>query len=213
MERKRHYGYVISTGSDCIIIARDNPQHPGHALITYVNSLPDQFREYLIDATNSGPGQQALNLYEFLQCRSSPDMNMNLLQSLHARGYIQQEKTSNIMLVASRNDKIPLDELLAHERGQSLQKNGLTKTGVLENNLEAEANEERYKIAQNLLGQARELENEANKIKERAYDLYPKLRPQQTAVSFMEIPKEAEKIIVEEPSNVVEIDLPSSTEN
>lgn len=213
MERKRHLGYIKSTGSDCVIIARDNPNNPGHALIVQQNSLPDQFREYLMDAVLSGPGQQTLELYRFIQGRSSPDFNMNLLKSLHARGYIQQEPTSNVILVASKNEKIELDKLLEHERGQKQpSQSNFTKTGVLENNLLVEQKEERFKIAQNLLAQAKELENEVIKRKEQAYDLYPELRPN-TEISFLETPTTKEEIIVETPTEQeqhLNDDLPGS---
>lgn len=193
MERKRHMGYIKSTGSNCVIVAANNPKHTGFALIVQQDSIPDQYYEYLMDAVNSGAGQQSISLVDFLQRRNGPN-DANMLRDLYNRGFVREEPVSNIMLVASKNEKLELSKLVEamnpnYKAPDAVKENyNFTKSGSFENNNTVEQLEEQLGIAKNLLAQAAEYEREANRKREEAYKIYPQLRPspEPKEISFLE---------------------------
>lgn len=197
---KRHVGYVKSTGSPVVIVAMSNPNHPGYALVTQTDTLPDQFHEYLMDAVESSAGQGTINFYEFMDRRPSPDHNLTLLRSFNARGLIREELTSNIMMTPTPTQAIELDDLLAAITGK---KQPSTKTGVSEINRNADDAEERIALATNLIGQANMLEADAKKKREEAYKIAPSLKPVES-ISFMENKPTMEI----DPSGTVNITIP-----
>lgn len=204
---KRHVGYVKSTGSPVVIVAMSNPNHPGYALVTQTDTLPDQFHEYLMDAVESSAGQGTIKFFEFMDRRPSPDHNMTLLRSFNARGFIREEKTSNIMMTPTPTQRIELDDLLAGINGTKVQE---TKTGVSEINRNADEEEERIALARNLIGQADLLESEAKRKREEAFKIAPVLKPVEK-ISFIDqdIPK-IEPTMKIDPSGTVDIILPEN---
>lgn len=191
---KRHVGYIKSTGSPVVVVAMENPRHPGHALVIQTDVLPDQFHEYLMDAVQSSAGQDTIEFHKFLERRSSPDNGINMLESFARRNMIREEPTNNVILTPLTGQRYPLNEVLDTLKGKAPQ----TKSGTTEINNQADSFEEKTALANNLLSQAELLISEANRKKEEAYRVAPHLRPNQSKDDLVFFNNKIQKSKIEE---------------
>lgn len=190
---KRHIGYIKNTGSPVVVVAMENPNHLGYALVIQTDTLTDQFHEYLMDSLESSAGQQAVEFYKFLEKRPSPDTNINMLESFARRNLIREEPTTNVILTPRRGDRYPLNEVIDGLKGVPQ-----TKSGTTEINNQADSYEEKTALANNLLSQAELLISEANRKKEEAYRVAPHLRPNQSNDDLVFFNNKIQKSKIEE---------------
>lgn len=190
MEMIHHTGQIINTGKKCIIVMLELPEKPGYSLIAETDSLPERIHDPLMSILTSNEAQNSKNLAEVLHRRLMPDNNISILLELHNLGYLRAEPAENIYLVPRNNIRIKASDVIKEIRKMTGNKNSdeveekpLEETNV-ENfyteNLTLMNEEKNLEIAKNMLIQASMLEEDAKKLREKAYDLAPSLVPKKS---------------------------------
>jgi hypothetical protein len=186
----KHLGYVINTGKRCVLLFMELPEKKNYALIAEIDSLPERIFDPLMSLVYSNEGQNCKNFAELLARRFMPDNNIPILHELHNLGYIRAEPVENIMVTPVLNKanthinlKKLLDEIkkLNNENPDVVE--DLKKTNVepdiVENNLknlgDGKTSLSSRQVAENLLVQAKLLEEDALRLRKKAKDLCPEL--------------------------------------
>lgn len=185
----RHYGTVEATGSRCIVVFRELPDNPQKALIVYRDSLPEIYALSLSRVVN-GSGQNTKDLYEVLTREYTPD-GADFLTTLHNLGKLHAVETSKIVMQVTPSYNIRLDQLNAQIRGddtpqEETNKDLQKKLNPYKEQNEAEADINAKGIAERLLMEAQDFENEALNKRNRAYELRPELKPQTVVEDVIE---------------------------
>ena len=146
------------------IVFKTLPNDPNHALVVYSDTLPSFLHDGMISVLESKNGQAANELAEELDKHTTAD-GRNILQALHADGYLTKVETRHVVVEANKKSGVRLDEL-------NKMLGEMSTTGIKD--------------------QAQDLISRANKMLEEAYRLDPSLRPG-TAVAEDVAPSEAPK--------------------
>ena len=182
----KHLGYVINTGKRCVLLFLELPERKGYSLISEIDSLPERIYDPLMSLLYSNEGQNCKNFAEILSRRFMPDNNLPILYELHNLGYIRAEPVENIMVTPvlnKTNTHINLKKLL--EMMESLENSEENKVleeskdfDLVENaveNLKNVKNQSPRELAENLLVQAKILEEDAKRLRNKARELCPDL--------------------------------------
>lgn len=170
---KKHYGYLDNTGTRIIVVFRALPADPKHALVVSLDSLPDAWRDEVINACNSQAGQQTVDFYTALQNRNFSD-GSNALTGLHQRGYLKKVPVSQVMMTPLTGQKVPLalinasidktmDQYIADQTAPTVEEAAVTLDPKI--------------LAEGLLIEAKLLESQAEGKRAEAYTLCPELKP------------------------------------
>jgi hypothetical protein len=181
---KRHIGKIRNTDRRCVVVYMQMPNLDTHALIIDTDALPDSFHEWVMDVVDSDTGQKSTNLADVLSRRPSPDSNADMLNALHARGYLQRQPIDNIIMLPRPNMPVPLRQIVDN-MGTMANKTPVVEAQVptedkfnrIAQNLQVDASEQQMQIASTILREALDLEREANRKKAQAYKLVPQLDP------------------------------------
>jgi len=146
------------------IVFKTLPNAPNHALVVYSDTLPSFLHDGLMSVLESKNGQAANELAEELDKHTTAD-GRNILQALHADGYLTKVETRHVVVEANKKSGVRLDEL-------NKMLGEMSTTGIKD--------------------QAQDLISRANKMLEEAYRLDPSLRPA-PAVAEDVAPSEAPK--------------------
>jgi hypothetical protein len=180
---KKHIGKIRNTDRRCVVVYMQIPNLDTHALVIDTDALPDSFHEWVIDVVDSDAGQKATNLADVLNRRPSPDSNADMLNALHARGYLQRQPIDNIIMLPRPNMPVPLRQivdnmgLIANKPVTETIAQTEDKFNRIAQNLQVDASEQQMQIAANILREALDLEREANRKKAQAYKIVPQLDP------------------------------------
>ena len=148
------------------IVFKTLPNDPNHALVVYSDTLPSFLHDGMMSVLESKNGQAANELAEELDKHTTAD-GRNILQALHADGYLTKVETRHVVVEANKKSGVRLDEL-------NKMLGEMSTTGIKD--------------------QAQDLISRANKMLEEAYRLDPSLRPASVeTVSEDVAPSEAPK--------------------
>ena len=106
----KHVGQIINTGRRCVVVFREIPDEPNSCLIVDTEALVDWMHDDVINSVESTSAQAANNFYEYAQRALFTD-GSNMLQALHAKGLLQKQETSNILMIPNSNTSVNLAEL------------------------------------------------------------------------------------------------------
>jgi hypothetical protein len=230
----RHTGIIENVGKRCVIVFREiyddkgNVIEPDNCLVVETDTLPDFAHQSLMSIVESEPAQSGANLYDVLARTRLSDGSI-ALSWLAANGRLTKVKTNNVLLVPDSNNKIRLSTV---NRILELEKSGYSQKDIErilkedtpknENkpNNKVEEKKEEPKIlsdediAVRLLNQADELLKEAERLKNKAYDLVPALDPSTKVTPVIEtkVPEPVSKTVVKTPA-VKNIAKPSVTKS
>lgn len=179
----KHVGQLINTQRRCVIMFREIPDDESNCLVVDTDALVDWMHDDVINAVESPGAQASVDFSEFAQRRVMTD-GTNMLQSLHAKGFLQKQKASNVMMTPNRETQIRLDELNKIIREQTgkdtIHKQPVeTPESLSTPSTESSGNEviDDIAIASNMIAQAKQFEEEAATLRENAYALSPELKP------------------------------------
>lgn len=186
MSMTRHVGRMKNTGSRVAIVFRKLEEEPDQCLICEVERLPDLFHDNLMDLINSNVAQSTVNLYEALQ-RSVLSDGTNALATLHQRGYMKKVPVDMVeaMPMPGRPvDLLEINRAIDGDISPPVSGTPAPETPVVEPAIESTmkdltdiATDEKKMIAQNLLIQAEQMIQDAEKKRNEAYTLAPDLAP------------------------------------
>lgn len=183
MDMKKHYGYLENTGTRVVVVFRFLPADPTNALVVALDSLPDGWRDEVLNAVNSQAGQKTVDFYTALQNRNFSD-GTNVLNGLHNYGLLKKVPVSQVMMTPITGQKVPLaminasvsntlDQYIADEASKIE-----TVAPVIEKEIDPVI------LANGLLAQADVLEKQASELvlqstakRNEAYALAPSLKP------------------------------------
>lgn len=175
---KKHVGRIRNTDRRCVVVYMQIPGNESNALIVDTDALPDRFHDALMDIIDSNEGQQTPHLHTLLQRRILPDLGLDMMNALHTYGQLRAVDIDNIVMYPAPNAPCPLRTIVDYMNGEDAppEVNQELENRVLENQ-RTDSAQAQHDIANNILRQARDLEEEANRKKEQAYRLVPSLRP------------------------------------
>lgn len=179
---KKHVGRIRNTDRRCVVVYMEIPGNEENALVVDTDALPDRFHDALMDIIDSTEGQQTLHLHTLLARRILPDLGMDMLNALHTYGQLRSVPIDNVVMYPAPSSPVSLRTIVDYNRAQvaTPEEKVVLENRILENQ-KMDSSEAQLDIARNILQQAQDLENEANRKREQAYRLAPTLRPQVTA--------------------------------
>ena len=159
---------------------REIPDDESNCLIVDTDSLVDWMHDDVINAVESPGAQSSIDFSEFAQRRTMTD-GTNMLQALHAKGLLQKQRSSNVMMTPNRETQIRLDELnnliRSQQGAEALPTAPVTATDATDATAPVEGALDDLSIATNMISQAKQFEDEAATLRESAYALSPELKP------------------------------------
>lgn len=201
---KKHVGRIRNTDRRCVVVYMQIPGNEDNALIVDTDALPDRFHDALMDIIDSNEGQQTPHLHTLLQRRILPDLGLDMMNALHTYGQLRAVDIDNIVMYPAPNAPCPLRTIVDFMNGEDAppEVNQELENRVLENQ-RTDSAQAQHDIANNILRQARDLEEEAARKKEQAYRLVPNLRPNADGSAF--VPQ------VTDSQEVTEASVPASS--
>ena len=197
----RHVGRLNNTGQRCVVVYRKLPDDSNSALIIQPDQLPDMYHDNLMDVIKGAPAQKTHELSQVLHRNKFGD-GSPMLQTLHARGFLKKMEVDNITLMPYPNHPLPLSaanreidgDIVASEQAALAALNEASATPPaqedilpVENRVPVEIDapvdtvppdaSDKSAIAANLISQAMLMEEDANRLREQAYELDATLRP------------------------------------
>ena len=196
---KKHVGRN-HLGTRLVVVFREIPDDETHCLVVESDSLPDMYHDQLMREVDSRDAQQTVDLYEILQRRSFGDGGQ-MLNTLHARGFIKKYPVEQIEMVPMPNRPVALSIVneqistggIAAEAVETAQAlatpvadtgagvsvdtdAGIVKPVVVSPVTLGEGEDPTKAAAESKLLQARLMEEDAKKMREEAYALDPALK-------------------------------------
>ena len=203
---KKHVGRIRNTDRRCVVVYMQIPGNESNALIVDTDALPDRFHDALMDIIDSTEGQQTPHLHSLLQRRILPDLGLDMMNALHTYGLLRSVDIDNVVMYPAPNAPCPLRTIVDFMNGEDApaEVNQQLENRVLENQ-KTDSAQAQIDIAENILRQARDLEEEAARKREQAYRLVPNMRPTQatTATQVTDSP-EVTEASVPAPESVTE---------
>lgn len=184
----------------CLVLFREVPGEPENALLIMTGELGATQHDELISVVDSDEAQANSDLAQVLNGRNFSDGRI-MLQAIHSDGLITKAPVSEVVMLPTPNDEVPLADLNASisqiEAGKESEKPQLADTSEIDaqqrdavrpNALTEREQEEQLGIARGLLEQADMIENDigrvqqqmmadANSKREEAYARAPELKP------------------------------------
>lgn len=183
MSNTKHVGRLVNTDRRVVVVFRKVPDEPNNCLVVDTDALPDWMHDGVINAVESPGAQSSSEFAEFASRQTFSD-GTNMLNSLHLRGLLNKQPTSNVMMTPNTQITIKLDELNelidqqsgateapAVQETEVVTETASTQDGLLDNT----------GLAQQMIAQADGFEAEAKRLREEAYDLAPELAPKKKA--------------------------------
>ena len=92
------------------IVFRKVPGEDHMALVVYMETLPSNFHDAIINTIESNAGQSVSELAEALD-RAVLNDGRNLLQAIHAEKYLKKVQTNQVIVTPNTKNHVRLDEL------------------------------------------------------------------------------------------------------
>lgn len=176
---KRHTGKILTTDQRCVVAYMQIPGRETHALVVPTDTLPPRVEQAIMEILESDEGQGEETLGNVFARRLMPDTGVNVLQSLHEGRYLTAVPVSQIVMLPKPNMAFPLSKVL-EDMGRAAPDTSTIlgdNYGAHEHNDKSEVRADVRMTALNLIAQASLLEEDAGRIRERAYATDPSLRP------------------------------------
>jgi hypothetical protein len=110
-EMKRHVGKITNTDKRCVVVYMQIPGKEDHALVVDTDALPDKFHEELMREVEH-EGQRHATLADLLARRASMHSGTDILNTLHAAGYLQPVPIEQVEMIPLPGRKMPLSEVI-----------------------------------------------------------------------------------------------------
>lgn len=197
----RHTGKLTNTGQRCVVVFRKVPGEESHALVVQPDQLPDMYHDNLMDVLGEAPAQNTHDLSEVLHRRQFGD-GSPMLRTLHERGYLKKVPVENVTLYPLPNHPLPLADANREIDGNPAPtqvkstnnaQDVVEKTVIPVENVPPSNAQDPAAIAANLLAQAKLLEEDADRLKQQAYDIHPESKPKKGRPTLSEEEKERRK--------------------
>lgn len=176
---KKHVGRLRITDRRCVVVMMQIPGKEDHALVVDTDALPDRFHDALFSVVDSQEGQSVGQLHTLLARRIVPDLNMDMMNALHAGGYFRAVPVDEVIMYPAPHQTLPLRqliELMGNTVPTTPEQHAELQNRHLENQKVQAANEQ-IDVAKNLLIQAADLEAAAAAKRAEAFRVAPSLRP------------------------------------
>lgn len=177
----KHVGKIKSSGSRVIVIFNSIPDDPDNCLVVLNDTLSQSQADELHNILHSSEGQRAKELCEVLHRKSSTDGFGSVLQTLHNRRKLSKYPIDEILLTPNNYTAIPLRNIVSLKNDVQLQEESQEVSAI--NNVKVYNDEDKVKMAANLMYQASLLEQEVKAIqksitekKNQAYKYNPSLK-------------------------------------
>lgn len=175
MANVKHVGKTRD-GAKCVILWRTVPNEIESCLITETNRLPGGYHDRLMELVESDEGQQSTELSDLLSRRFFAD-GSNILNTLHANGYIRKVMTRDVYLTPNAKTSVPLNEVNEYLLKDKIKPAEVaTSNQVVELPPVAAAVETDRDRADKLLAEAAKLTAQAEELTSKAYALAPELK-------------------------------------
>lgn len=118
----KHVGKMKNNDAPVAIVFRTLPGDPLSCLVVGTQGLGPTHHDALIQVIETEEAQQSFELGSILSVRRFPD-NSDMLGWLHSNGKLKKVATKDVIVMASTNNQIPLDELnkvIAEQKGVKL---------------------------------------------------------------------------------------------
>ena len=183
MNIKKHVGRLLNTDRRVAVVFMQIPGRDTHALVVDTDALPDSYHDALMGVIDSVEGQQTPTLANILNRRVLPDTGQDIMTSLHVRGFLQAQPVENIIMFPRPNTPMPLTDIIKmmSQTPEQARADVETARDRFQETMDHDSAEKNRAMAMNLVTQARDLQAEANRKLEQAYDIDPSLRPQVAA--------------------------------
>lgn len=119
----KHVGKMKNNGAPVVIVFRTLPGDPHSCLVVGTQGLGPTHHDSLISLVETPEAQGANELADILNVRRFPDNNL-MLGWLHTNGKLKKVATNEVIVTATPQDTVPLDELnriIAEQRGITLE--------------------------------------------------------------------------------------------
>lgn len=174
MDIKKHYGYLENLGTRVIVVFRSLPAEPASALVIALDSLPDGWRDEVLNAVNSQAGQATVDLYTALQNRSFSE-GTNVLTGLHTHGHLRKVPVSQVTMTPVTGQKVPLS--MVNAACDKKLDTYVDAAAVVPVSTDAVKEIDPVVLAKALIVEAALLEETALAKRTEAYSLAPELKP------------------------------------
>jgi hypothetical protein len=207
MATLKHIGKVSNTGLKCIVVFReiyDEQGHvidPDHCLVVETERLPDMEHDDVVRVVESQAGQESKEFYE-IAMRSRFADGTNMLNKLHAMGYLRKYPTNQIDLTPNPSTVVKLSDVneVIRKRATGMSQRDIANSMVDDTDKPPREAANSFKpdstqtidqaievpgeqpmddvaIAKNMLSQAETFLAEAERLKNEAYEMAPDLKP------------------------------------
>jgi hypothetical protein len=190
MAMKRHIGRLKNTDRRCVVVFMQIPNREDHALIIDTDALPDRHHDSLMEVVDSHAGQQTPVLANILTRRILPDTGMDIMQAMHNMGYLQAVPVTNVVMYPEPNHPMALEAIIKLQSQTAVEARAdvdANRASRITENQEFDKNNQADAVAMSLILQARDLQTEAHRKFEQAYDLAPHLAPKTSTPSPQEV--------------------------
>jgi len=165
----KHTGRLTNTGTRVVVVFREIPGDPNHCLVVEADHLPDMYADNINSIVKSTQAQDTVNLYEVLDRRTFSD-GANCLQTLHGMKYLKKIPVEMVEMLPLPGQAVPLATI-------NDQINGVDQEQIVEPVTEVPNEAVLQLTPEQLLLQAKDLEERAASLREEAYVLDPSMRP------------------------------------
>lgn len=97
-------------GNKLVIVFRELPDDPDNCLVVYSNTLSEMYHDQLMRIVDSDEAQQVVDLFEVLTRRNFGD-GMIMLNALHSKALLRKMPVDKIVVTPMPNRQAPLREI------------------------------------------------------------------------------------------------------
>lgn len=178
MEIKRHIGKHLPSNTRVVVTYPVIPNTTEHTLIVHVDRLSETLKDHVMRTVNTQAAQVSVNLADVLGRTLYADSGKSIFQVLHESGSLKKVSIDEVEMHPNPALPIPLRTVLV-ESGLIPRPSDTDKRfNQTEHNMKADETGNAMVRANNLIAQAKLLEQEATRKREEAYSLAPSLAPQ-----------------------------------
>ena len=188
----KHVGVTTNTASRVVVVFRTLPDDENTALVVMSDSLKDRYHQDFMQVVEGVTAQQETDLFKVLQTQKFSD-GASMLETLHAKSLLSKVAVTNIKMTPEVNKHILLSDLnnvlgpvnYADGGGKRNQPEATAPQGtVMGDPAPAQSVQSQAgnvltdeQLAASRLNQAKQLEEEASRLREEAYGLDESLKP------------------------------------
>lgn len=172
----KHVGLVSSTGKKCVVVFRTLPGDTTSCLVVETESLAQNYHDDLQSAVESISAQETVDFYNYAQRNIFHD-GRNMLQALHASGWLKKYPTDDITMKPTPEISISLQEL--NTQLDNINASKTTSTDISRNMADPVQESkpagvlDDEQIAANMRQQAAQFRAEADRLLKEADELSP----------------------------------------